>query len=445
MRLTMCLLRKRKMNKKPQSFIRSWQWNNSWYLNQERRVLDTWHWKGELEERNIPIYKPEELLSSIHSELPEEDFEVTETKLGELKNDESHPLWQDEKVYSWKNLSWLPKGRELVTACNLTNSLYVNSLPHSGPQTSFSGTTESRLSTLIKNAFIGDAVQRKLPKNWMVPFIGWHPVESKMRPRNQYDWKAFSWGRNMPREYGVPNLRKLTNLNSSLVKEIIVSSGLSSTTSSSVIPDIHRQFIRFRDGKLIRLYLDVPLSVFSSKPCPQIMSSEEVDSKKEVSIESIAPLSALASLQTTNIYRNQSNHPIRSLQHTQPFLNTTFDFDTSHIAPQWQLEVQRSKCLMLAFTAALGQARLRFGPEVEGTLPQPVNINVIGTDGPRYVLATFQLNTLDLGGNVRNVFWSHPDTLNLFEFCGYREAKVFLEGVNLETFNMISNLLCNRF
>merc|ERR1712106_310582 len=109
----------------------------------------------------------------------------------------THPLWQEEAVYSYSNKSWLPRDRELVTACAIINAIHIDTLPDSGYQSSSSETTESRVSTLIKNAYIGDAVQKKLPKNWKVPFIGWHPVESKMRPRNQYDWKAFSWGRNL--------------------------------------------------------------------------------------------------------------------------------------------------------------------------------------------------------------------------------------------------------
>ena len=40
MRLTQVLLRKRKMNTKGDRFVRNWQWNNAWYLNQERKVFD---------------------------------------------------------------------------------------------------------------------------------------------------------------------------------------------------------------------------------------------------------------------------------------------------------------------------------------------------------------------------------------------------------------------
>jgi len=442
MRLTMCLLRKRKMRQKPQSFIRSWQWNNSWYLNQERRIYDRWQWKSALEERNIPIYKPEEILSPVHTiEEEEHDFEFTETALKAAEKDETHPLWQDQEVYNYNRKSWLPKDKALVTASSITNSVLIPHLPESIPVSTPCDTTEARLSTLLKNAYVGDAVQKKLPKNWKVPFIGWHPVESVMRPRNQYDWKAFSWGRNMPREYGVPNARRLFKLNSSLVKEMIVSEGLGGSTGMSVDQEVHRQFVRLPDGKVLRLYLEVPLSVNSSKPNVENISLSEVNNFKDIPIESVAPLSPLASLYKTNIYRNQSNHPITSLQHRQPYVNTVFDFYTSHIAPQWDPDTQQGRCLMHAFTAALGQARLRYGSELCGTLPKPVIVNVISTDGPRYVLASFQLNSLDFSSDVKNLFWSHPETLNLFQFCGYREAKVVIEGVDMDVYNMIHNVI----
>ena len=35
--------------------------------------------------------------------------------------------------------------------------------------------------------YAGDAVQKLLPRDFRVPYIGWHPVEDKMTPRNLYD------------------------------------------------------------------------------------------------------------------------------------------------------------------------------------------------------------------------------------------------------------------
>ena len=54
----------------------------------------------------------------------------------------------------------------------------------------------------------------------------------------------------------------------------------------------------------------------------------------------------------------------------KPYLNTVFDFHTSNIGDPftddriWNAEVQRSRCLMFAFTAAVGQARLLYGNQV---------------------------------------------------------------------------------
>merc|ERR1712189_33601 len=53
-----------------------------------------------------------------------------------------------------------------------------------------------------------------------------------------------------------------------------------------------------------------------------------------------------------------------------PYINTVFDFLTSRIGDPftddriWKAEVQRSRCLMFAFTAAVGQARLLYGERI---------------------------------------------------------------------------------
>merc|ERR1712013_450023 len=101
-----------------------------------------------------------------------------------------------------------------------TNSLAVPSLCRADA-TLTDPQLEERLDLNIRTAYIGDAVQKKLPVNWKVPYIGWHPVESVMRPRNQYKWDDFSWGRKMPREYGIPIPRLLKNLTRGLLTEAL--------------------------------------------------------------------------------------------------------------------------------------------------------------------------------------------------------------------------------
>jgi len=96
---------------------------------------------------------------------------------------------------------------------------------------------------------------------------------------------------------------------------------------------------------------------------------------------------------------------------------------------------------MLGFAAALGQARLLYGAEVEGDLPKPVAVNVVSTNGVSWELATFQLNSVDLGSEVKNLFFHHGETLRLMDYCGYREARPCLDGVKPETFSMLQALM----
>ena len=43
---------------------------------------------------------------------------------------------------------------------------------------------------------------------------------------------------------------------------------------------------------------------------------------------------------------------------------------------------------------------------MNGTLPQPVRVNVINTDGQRYVIGCVQINSTDLGSETRCVDWA---------------------------------------
>ena len=51
---------------------------------------------------------------------------------------------------------------------------------------------------------------------------------------------------------------------------------------------------------------------------------------------------------------------------------------------------------------------------MNGTLPQPVRVNVINTDGQRYVIGCVQINSTDLGSETRCVDW--PVLLNQINY-----------------------------
>jgi len=446
MRLTQVCLRKRKMNIKPEAFMRNKDWNNLWYLGQERPVVNI-GFKEALEQRGVPSYKPDELLSPLHENNRSDHVETVETRMKKLPKDENHPLWQTNAAYTYNDSTWLPKNCQMQFASAITNSVTVHSVPerisNSLAQFSLPPETQYRMETLVKNAYIGDAVQKLLPRNFRVPYIGWDPVESKMRPRNLYDHTKNTWGRTMPREYGVPNTRKLLNLNRGIFMETIKLARDGAQLMSSVETEAHRQLVTRPDGKLVRLNLAVPLSVYGRKPLPPHVDTAKLQTLDATSVASVAPLDPVASLHPTNVYHPSSAHPISSTLHSHPFAHTVFTHYTTHIDPKWNEQAQLARSLMVGFTVSLGQARLRWGEDVKGDLKEPVCINLITTDGQRYQIGSFQLNTMDLDSEVKNVFWQSPDTQNLFEFCGYKEAQPMLDGLNMQLFNQLQCVLAD--
>jgi len=433
------------MNTKPEAYVRSWQWNNAWYISQERPVTKI-GMKEALSERNIACFQPEDLMSSIYEKRHLTPVEIVETMKNKVPKDENHPLWQNKPAYTYKDRTWLPKNNQLKFAAAITNTAVVNRMPDRYNQylSDFTFPVESkyRLETLIKNAYIGDAEQALLPRNFSVPYIGWHPVESKMRPRNLYDHTKYSWGRSMPREYGVKNERKLKILSRSLFMESVKISGNGTRLLPSVEKEAHRQFIERPDGKLVRFDISIPISLYGRKPLPPNVVGMDIDTLDSEPVPCVEPMDPVATLHATNVYRNTPAHPITSTQHSHPYAHTVFCHYTTHIAPQWRPEAEHAKSLMVGFCTALGQARLRFDEKVSGDLPEPVTINIINTDGQRYQVATFQLNSMDLD-SVNNVFWMHPEPMELFEFCGYDEGQVKLNGLNLDTYSQIHTLMMN--
>jgi len=450
MKLTQVLLRKRKMLKKPQAYVRNWQWNNAWYLNQERKV-NSLGMREALAERDIPIYEHKDLLSPAHPYDPEEPIESIETVLKPLPKDSSHPLYHETPARTYANRSWFPRNHELQCGLSLTNSLAVPSL-RCADATLTDPQLEERLDLNIRTAYIGDAVQKKLPVNWKVPYIGWHPVESVMRPRNQYKWDDFSWGRKMPREYGIPIPRLLKNLTRGLLTEALrVNPEAGKKLMMNCEKTIFRQLLfNSNENELMRLNIEVPFSVQSSTPVPQLANEKEVEETTTTPLVDISPLSPTSSLYISHIYRDTAAHPITSTLHSKPYLNTVFDFHTSNIGDPftddriWNAEVQRSRCLMFAFTAALGQARLLYGNQVEGKLPKPVVVNSVSTNGVWWEMASFQLNSLDMQSDVKNLFFHHPDSMKLIDFCGYRDARPELEGLNMDTFKQLTSLVTSK-
>ena len=130
-----------------------------------------------------------------------------------------------------------------------------------------------------------------------------------MRPRNLYDHTKASWGRSMPRDYGVPNMRKLTNLSRGLFMESLKQSGGNPAgLRCSVDQESHVQFLQRPDGKLIRFHLSLPLTIYGDSPLPPLSLTDP--SLEITPVPDVTPLNPLISLHPTNIYRDVPCHPV---------------------------------------------------------------------------------------------------------------------------------------
>ena len=95
---------------------------------------------------------------------------------------------------------------------------------------------------------------------------------------------------------------------------------------------------------------------------------------------------------------------------------------------------------MFGFLTALAQARLTYGDDIRGELPEPVTVHHISMDGRQFHFSVYQLNTLDLESSEgkKNIFW-HEDVLTkLYDVCEYVSARPTLEGYNSDVFAKFS-------
>ena len=66
---------------------------------------------------------------------------------------------------------------------------------------------------------------------------------------------------------------------------------------------------------------------------------------------------------------------------------------------------------------------------------------MVCTDGQNYVLGTVQLQTMDLGSDMKNLFCYNPEPLTLFNLCDYVDGAVMMEGLDMETFDVLTSLI----
>ena len=139
------------------------------------------------------------------------------------------------------------------------------------------------------------------------------------------------------------------------------------------------------------------------------------------------------------LYMSQFILQISSKVASLPNNNVHTCIDHNHIKQQQELRTPDSvysRALTLGFLTALSQARLVYGNDIKGDLPNPVAVNFIHTDGCNFHFSAYQLNTLNLqdSNGIKNVFWHEENISRLYDVCDYVKAVPVLSGYNPEVF-----------
>jgi hypothetical protein len=202
-----------------------------------------------------------------------------------------------------------------------------------------------------------------------------------------------------------------------------------------------RQFFE-REDQCIRTYSPLAYLVTDENPLQPYADKEAVEATTRQQLPDLAPLNAFSYFFEDHVYRQMNNFPIKEtaksvLGGRPPQVHTAFELNNSHLKHQRLDSDYHGRSLIMAFSTALAQARLNYGQDVSGSLPEPVTVHFVNSCGVRYHFSVFQLNSLDLEGEVKNIFWHQPELDHMFEVCDYVSAKPALEGYNHNVFNKL--------
>ena len=192
--------------------------NNEWQENRYMKVENIGMVEA-CQQRGIQVVKPEDLFTPHIPEDPQEPvFRRPPEALikGPIRNEQDHPHYHQRVCFDFNWITHFPRGQELESAQLLLKTVQLDQAGGRGlPERLVTAAEsisipddDSMVRQSLMESHVFDATQQLLPRNVAVPYIGWHPVEDRMFRKMPYAVDKFSWGRNMPREYGIPGLRK---------------------------------------------------------------------------------------------------------------------------------------------------------------------------------------------------------------------------------------------
>ncbi|XP_042871647.1 39S ribosomal protein L37, mitochondrial-like [Penaeus japonicus] len=299
----------------------------------------------------------------------------------------------------------------------LTNSLVQSSLPDAILGNAGDNTAEEdeRVKEAILHAHLLDSHQEKLPK--VLDVI------------NNPGWK-------FKREYGIPLKRRNKSLTYQLL--LLLDQLFPEGTSRHLVEDALTRVTLTHSDRLMQLNLRAAFILTAPKPLGALVSPSEVRSLDGEPLPDIYPLSPFINCRPRNNYSLSDAYGVGS---SRVHPHTIF---IHHNEPRMRGKEEHFQALSLlhGFAHAASYAK-HFGKTAdEDLLAKPVVVQVVHTNGCQYHISAFQLNTLNLTGPTKNIFWTQPWEA-LFGSCTYEGTKPALREYNPRVFSLLKGVYAN--
>ena len=204
-----------------------------------------------------------------------------------------------------------------------------------------------------------------------------------------------------------------------------------------------RQFVE-RKNDLLRFYVPIQHVITDLKPLPAYADAQKVKDTESIPLPDIYPLEPMSYMFPTHVYNDETNFPVQPLAIGQQLQNvhSGIEHNNNMIKVFRKQDGYDARSLVLGFLTALGQAKLVYGPDVQGELPVPVTVNFISTDSQKFHFSAYQLNTLDFSSEegIKNIYWCDKNMDNLYQTCAYVKGVPVLEGYNPSVFKKFAAL-----
>lgn len=377
-----------------------------WLVQGKKRIIDTGA-EAVLAAKGVSVVDPQKILSPAYPcvkevvELPPEPCCLPDWKL-EVK---SKPCYVITKLFA-------PMvGMSQVQL--ITNTVVRSSLPKTVLDCATKNTEEEdeKVKEAILHAHLLDSHQEKLPKI----------LDVVNRP-----------GWNDRREYGIPIRRRHKTVTYQLL--VLLDQLVPGAAEKQLVEDTLTCVSLKHTGNLVQMNHEAAFILSSPKPLPQLADNAEIKSLEEEALPDIYPLSPFINCRAVNQYCLKDSYGIAS-RHLYP--HTIF-------IHQNQPRMKGSEdhfagiSLLHAFSHAAAYAK-QVGEIADGNLEKPVVVQVVHMNKQNVHMGVLQLNTLNLTGPTKNIFWTQSWEA-FFSRCCFEAAQPRLEDYNPRVFQLLKGL-----